>query len=341
MPEMEVKQSSTNAQTVQVSGANGNELNNNGSIRDIIVADVTPHSQPLFADDEKKMNKMQELRNLVENHDDIVRRSDDLFLCRFLNCCDWDVDQAYERMYKIFKLKQDHQDWFITKPLAHYKRLLDQNIKVVLDKRDKNGRRIFVTKLGKLNINTMAATDVSHLDELWVEYMLNDLETQEKGISCLIDMSGYSIKSMRYLTPTNIKVGMQRADLMPLKHMEFHVVNSSVFLNAALAIVYPVLSKHFKDHVHFHYRNWDSLHACLGKEALPAEYGGTYGAELDYDQLNKQLWDLEEHFDSLIRFGCELKPKIDSTMCADSPQKTKNGKKKNKSKDQGQIGVKV
>lgn len=37
--------------------------------------------------------------------DDFVRRVDDLFLCRFLNCCDWNVEEAQQRMCKLFKLK--------------------------------------------------------------------------------------------------------------------------------------------------------------------------------------------------------------------------------------------
>lgn len=266
---------------------------------------------PLFPDDEKKSSKIQELRKLIENCDDFVRRSDDLFLVRFLHCCDWNVDDAYQRMVKLFKLKHDNPDWFVDKPLHNYKELLNRNIKFVLDKRDKKGRRIFVSKMGNMDISAFSATDLAHLDELWCEFMLNDLETQKNGISCLIDMSGYSLKSLRYLTPTNIRIATQKADLMPVKHMEFHVVNSSTFMNAAVAILYPMLSKQIKDSVHFHYSNWDSLHAQLGKDALPAEYGGSNGEVFDYDMLNRQLLDLEHHYDSMLRFGYELKPHVD------------------------------
>ncbi|XP_055545877.1 alpha-tocopherol transfer protein [Wyeomyia smithii] len=274
---------------------------------------VGQHPTPLFVDDEKKTAKINELRELVENCDDFVRRSDDLFLSRFLICCDWDVQEAFQRMGKLFKLKHDHPEWFINEPLSSYKHILKRNVKFVLDKRDKNGRRIFVTKMCRMDINESPATDLAHLDELWCEFMLNDLETQQNGISCLLDMSGFSIKSLRYLTPSNIKIGTQKADLMPVKHMEFHVVNSSAFLNTAIAILYPVLSKQIKDKVHFHYSDWDSLHACLGKEALPAQYGGTNGTDFDYDALNKQLLDLEDHYSNLVKFGYELKPHVDAS----------------------------
>ncbi|XP_058452450.1 alpha-tocopherol transfer protein-like isoform X2 [Malaya genurostris] len=274
--------------------------------------------------------------------DDFVRRSDDLFLCRFLNCCDWDVQEAFQRMAKLFKLKHEHPNWFIDRPIANYQELLNRNIKFVLDKRDKNGRRIFVSKMCNIDINVTAATDLAHLDELWCEFMLNDLKTQENGISCLIDMSGLSIKSLGYLTPSNIRVATQKMDLLPVKNMEFYVINSSMFLNAAVAILYPMLSKHIKDRVHFHYSDWDSLHAHLGKEALPAIYGGTHGKDFNYEMLIKQLLDLEEHYDSLLRFGFELKPHVDSTKYTKLFQnidKMKSGKRKSKSKKEVELVV--
>lgn len=32
-------------------------------------------------------------------------RTDDIYLTRFLNCCDWNVNDAFNRMTKLFKLK--------------------------------------------------------------------------------------------------------------------------------------------------------------------------------------------------------------------------------------------
>ncbi|XP_055598066.1 alpha-tocopherol transfer protein-like [Uranotaenia lowii] len=294
----------------------------------------------LFPGEEHKLNKLEALRNLVENHDDFVRRSDDLFLSRFLICCDWNVDDAYQRMCKLFKLKREYPDWFTHKPLADYEPILKRNIKFVLDKRDKNGRRVFVSRMGNLDINISSATDLAHLDELWVEFMLNEIDTLEKGVSCLIDMSGYSLKSLRYLTPSNIRIGTQKADLLPLKHMEFHVVNSSAFLNAALAILYPMLSKQIKEQVHFHYSNWDSLHSALGKECLPAEYGGTNGATFDFEKLNRQLLDLEVHYDGLLKYGYELKPHVDPAKHAafyQNLEKIKTSRRKTKCKKQDEV----
>lgn len=316
MPEIEAFQQPSTKLHPSAKTATGKQNDNNNNHDDPTPEAAPGQQQPAYADDAKKSAKIKELRKLVENCDDFVRRADDLFLCRFLNCCDWNVEEAYQRMCKLFKLKYDHPEWFVDKPVSHYEDLLKRNIKFVLDKRDKKGRRIFVSRLGSLDINVTSATDLAHLDELWVEYMLNDLETQQNGIACLLDMSGYSLKSMRYLTPGNVRIGSMKADLLPVKHMEFHVVNSSILLNAAVAVLFPVLSKQIKESVHFHYTNWDSLHSHLGKEALPAEYGGTNGTGFKFVKLNRQILDMEGHYNNISRFGYELKTHADRSKYA-------------------------
>lgn len=46
----------------------------------------------------------------------------------------------------------------------------------------------FVAQAGNLNL-----IDLAQLDDLWMEAMLNEIETIENGIVVLIDMSGYCI----------------------------------------------------------------------------------------------------------------------------------------------------
>lgn len=107
----------------------------------------------------------------------------------------------------------------------------------------------------------------------------------------ILPLHRYSWRMMRWLTPGNMKVCSQRADLVPARRYEFHVVNSSVFMNSAIQIVFPSLSKDIKNAIHFH-SNYSTLHAYLGKESVPTEYGGDL--VLDYD---KSLEILEENFD--------------------------------------------
>lgn len=153
--------------------------------------------------------------------------------------------------------------------------------------------------------------------------MLNETETIENGIVVLLDMAGYSWKMMKWLAPGNVKVASTKADLLPVKNMEVHVVNSSSLMNAAVSMVFPILSQSIKDQVHFHYSNFPSLHEHLGREVLPVEYGGLQES-LQYDELTNYLFKHEDFLNKSCMYG----------YTAD-PTKAAKDKKKNlmKSKD--------
>uniref|UniRef100_A0A182J421 CRAL-TRIO domain-containing protein n=1 Tax=Anopheles atroparvus TaxID=41427 RepID=A0A182J421_ANOAO len=281
----------------------------------------------LYVDQPERARKINELRNLIQNYDDAHRRCDDLFLCRFLYCCDWNVEESFARIVKLIKLKEANPEWFFHKPIATYGELLNRNIKFALDRRDRRGRRVFVTRLGAIDFSSMAVTDLANLDDIWFELMLNELDTLDSGVTCLIDLSGYSLKGLRFLTPQNIRVGSAKADLLPLKNIEFHVVNSSVFMNAAVAILYPMLSKRIKESVHFHYSNWESLHEHIPADILPQEYGGTGGKTFDYATINDQVLGRANEFDRLLVYGVQM-----TTVGSNAP-KGKGSKTKGKCKD--------
>lgn len=125
---------------------------------------------------------------------------------------------------------------------------------------------------------------------------------------------------MKWLAPGNVKVASTKADLLPVKNMEVHVVNSSSLMNAAVSVVFPMLSQSIKDQIHFHYSNFPSLHEHLGREVLPAEYGGLQ-ENLSYNDLTNYLFKHEDYLNKSFNYG----------YTAD-PTKAAKDKKKNQSK---------
>lgn len=112
---------------------------------------------------------------------------------------------------------------------------------------------------------------------------------------------------MRWLAPGNVKVASTKADLLPVKHMEVHIINSSSFLNAAVNVVFPMLSQSIKDQVHFHYSNFPSLHEHLGRDVLPAEYGGVQ-ENLSYNDLTNYLFKHEDYLNKSFIYGYTSDP---------------------------------
>lgn len=117
----------------------------------------------------------------------------------------------------------------------------------------------------------------------------------------------YSWKMMKWLAPGNVKVASTKADLLPLKKMEVHVVNSSTLMNAAVSLVFPILSQSIKDQVYFHYQNFPSLHEHVGREVLPAEYGGLQ-ENMNYSDMANYLFKHEDHLNDSFNYGYTSDP---------------------------------
>lgn len=127
---------------------------------------------------------------------------------------------------------------------------------------------------------------------------------------------------MKWLAPGNVKVATTKADLLPLKDMEVHVVNSSSLMNAAVSLIFPMLSQTIKDQIHFHYQNYPSLHEHLGRDVLPAEYGGLQ-ENLNYSDLKNYLFKHEDYLNKAVIYGYTVDP---SKIAKDKKKSHSKGK---------------
>lgn len=126
---------------------------------------------------------------------------------------------------------------------------------------------------------------------------------------------------MKWLAPGNVKVASTKADLLPLQKMEVHVINSSLLMNTAVSLVFPLLSQSIKDQIYFHYQNFPSLHEHLGRDVLPSEYGGLQ-ENLNYNNLSDYLFEHEDYLNKSVVYGYTSDP-------------SKQGKEKKKSHTRG------
>jgi CRAL/TRIO domain len=129
---------------------------------------------------------------------------------------------------------------------------------------------------------------------------------------------------LKWFTPNNMKIASAKAELIPAKQMHFHVVNSSALMNTTVSLVFPFLGQNIKDHVHFHYTDWASLHQHVDKEALPTEYGGT--VDTDPTELYAQLEKCPQLSTDFLKLSADFSKKLDLTDKDDK----KSGKSKSK-----------
>ncbi|KAK4879702.1 hypothetical protein RN001_007848 [Aquatica leii] len=256
---------------------------NNGSLVDYSGKQLT---------DENIQECIQELRELLNADKKFQNfRKDDAYLLRFLHCTDFSIHQAYRRIDDFFELMIEYRDWFANGSPLDHKDLIEQNTRIILsDVRDNLGRRIFISRLGCIDVNQMSAQQSAWVDELWLELVMDEPETQATGVSVILDMKDYSWRMFKWLTISNIKFGTKKADLYPCKELVYHVVNTSTLINASVKLIWPFLSAKLKERFHFHFDNWESLHKHISPNVLPPEYGGT-GSELNFKKLNQWLYD--------------------------------------------------
>lgn len=174
----------------------------------------------------------------------------------------------------------------------------NNKVKVILDKRDRHGRRIYVFKVGNM-LPTLDFYDAAQTDDILFMAALAELETQKKGLSVILDLKGLSIKHFKWLTPNKMRIAVKKAEILPTKNVHFHVVNTSNLFSKVLNLILPLVSEKLKAQLHLHYGDRASLHSSLGRDCLPEEYGGPAGSVIEYDRLYKQLFDVEDYLDDL------------------------------------------
>lgn len=78
-------------------------------------------------------------------------------------------------------------------------------------------------------------------------------------------------------------------------------------MNAAVSLVFPLLSQSIKDQIYFHYQNFPSLHEHLGRDVLPSEYGGLQ-ENFSYNDLANYLFKHEDYLNKSVQYGYTADP---------------------------------
>lgn len=85
--------------------------------------------------------------------------------------------------------------------------------------------------------------------DILVETVLDDPIIQANGTSIIVDMKGYPWSILKWLTPTNVKACAKKLDAYPIKEILYHVVNTSILVNASIKLLWPFLNDRLKNMV--------------------------------------------------------------------------------------------
>ncbi|KAL1458593.1 hypothetical protein WDU94_008730 [Cyamophila willieti] len=241
---------------------------------------------------------------VLEEEKDLDLGPEDRIYIRYLYACNFNVDKAFDRLIQWYALKKSNPLWFASKPLCNYTRLLDKKIHCMSEIRDSKDRRVYIIKLGNIVVSEQPCYELSNIDDLWLEATLDERASQSNGMVFVLDLKGIPYGIIKYLTPSNCRIGARKAELVPLRVMEYHLVNGGFFLSTIVSLVFPFLAEESKKNIHFHNssNNFKSLHQFVNPEALPQEYGGTMDS-LDHIKCRRLLTDREDKILEAFGFG--------------------------------------
>lgn len=253
---------------------------------------------------EQQEKALEEFKTLVTTQlPDLYLGTNDTIYLRFLFACNFNIQRAYDRLFQWYTLKKNNPQWFASKPICNYTRLLDKKIHCMLETKDAKNRRVYIIKLGNIVVSEQAAHELSTIDDLWLEATLDERDTQKNGMVFILDMKKIPYGILKYLTPSNCQIGARKAELVPIRIMEYHLINCGFIINAIVSLVFPFLSEESKKNIHFHNSsNFSSLHEFVNRDALPPEYGGTL-PETDNLKCRKLLFENEDKMLENFQFG--------------------------------------
>lgn len=89
----------------------------------------------------------------------------------------------------------------------------------------------------------------TELDDMWLSCALAEPKTQINGLSIIIDCIDLPICLLKWLKPSNIKIASYKADILGVRKMDVHIVNTSPLFDKCLTIIKPFISKTMKEKV--------------------------------------------------------------------------------------------
>ena len=229
--------------------------------------------------EEVRNNAIKVMRDWTMNNPRILKtRLDSNFLLRFLRFRKFSIPMAQEALERYLVLKQGSfgKDWFniLDVTIPSVEKLLDSGYIFPLIERD-HGRRIIFSRPGIVDLTcSTAGNDCLMLLLLAGEALLDDEESQIRGIVHMIDHTGVSLSHFKMYSPQfAMRLGKNAEKFTAMRHKGFHSLNLSPSLKWISDLFLSHMSEKLQSRVHL-CSNIDDL-KLIDRTILPFEYGGT------------------------------------------------------------------
>lgn len=256
----------------------------------------------LYETEEEKVQCLQNLKEKLENVENLYADTRKEILIQFLRARKFDVEAAFDLVIKFYKHKKAYPT--IYKPFNSSKLtdLIKTKFIYFLPKRSPEGCAILLTQIAKWNPRLFTYGEINQYALMCTTYQLLNPVTQIAGIASLIDMKGFSISHLINTSFLDVRCMVSSIqDSLPMRHKAIHIVNNSSLFSALFSIVRPLLKEKLRHRIMLHGTSMDSLHKYLPPSILPEEYGGILSHSTD--EFGKKLLSDQEQIAASQQFG--------------------------------------
>nr|BAH71591.1 ACYPI000881 [Acyrthosiphon pisum] len=234
--------------------------------------------EELREDKATRNNALSQMRLWLKQNKKIIHsRSDDSFLLRFLRAKKFSLTLAQETLERYLLMRQTFGHRLfkvldITCP--RLEKLLELGYIFVVPKRDKNGRRIIITRPGVFNPSLWTNAEMCRMHGVTYETLMEDQENQIRGFVHYVDAAGMCLQQLTLFTPREaIRIVKNGERTIPMRHKEIYGVNIPSSLKFALDFGITLLSEKIRSRVKI-FSSIEDSHTYVDKSLLPKEYGG-------------------------------------------------------------------
>ncbi|XP_013184856.1 alpha-tocopherol transfer protein-like [Amyelois transitella] len=215
------------------------------------------------------------LRSWMEQNPKFLAvRLDASFLLRFLRAKKFSVPMVQEAIERYILLRQS---WGIAFNQLDYKlptmmELIDLGYIFVSPFKDRGGRRVVVYRPGVFDPYKYTNQDMCRVMGICYETLMEDEETQVRGLVHFADGSGVSFPHLTLFTPKEaVRIVKNGERTIPMRHKEIYGVNVHPTIKFALDFGMALISDKIRKRVRLYSAAED---VEIEKRLLPKEYGG-------------------------------------------------------------------
>jgi len=252
---------------------------------------------------EWRARDIQALRDLVLAEEGFVCDTSDAFLIKFLRAKKFDYESSFRMLQRYLGLRARSPANFVKCLPSRAGPIFDHQLQDVLPHRDQFARRVFIFRSGVWDTTLITPADIFTTNYMCLEAMGREPKTQIAGMVAVVDMAGFGLYHMMQMSVDYVKdmVAMVQ-NSFPIRFREIHIVNESYLFDMVFALVKPFLTDKISNRIRFHGADMTSLHRCVPKEILPAQYGGDQPA-FDNSRLKAAIEKMEDFFTALMNYG--------------------------------------